>query len=508
MTLENDSTINLNTMEYDEEEEFDTFVPTVEVVFSKEHTIAPYDMLLRSEEFFRQREKIVESKVEDKVVYTMTECLTAMEINNKREFEIPVTNLEKQLDSVLTDGDWVNASVLYDIIRDEWIKNGARGALTDWPGGYSEIGYGENVDYGKMHIFSLYNLTRVNTNNKHLYEMYAYMMSIEIMAGRKLIWTRHWRAFKYMLAFGSYSIVYHYQKILRMCEDRYFQQYINLVSLVYGWGLIFSYPYVEILKENRSSRTVRGTMVAMTPVMDPQGTGVNLGGMTRIGIKSESSVIHIDFDLKGVLPYLSASDFISVMLVSKTWYSAVDSFTAPFREYVKHLGKYAYGTGLERVAPIRRIHTYNGPYSGSYFGEQIYHETKGFCQRCLDGDDITGEMNEFSSEAQIDRYVLGYNVELFVDWSTVEWVVHVMENLPLEYRMLYDKMFCLTTGHFANIYDCCMRITDKNEQDMIDFYKKDYLFHMLLPFVPGALSWGWDKSYQVGQQWAFLNNPD
>jgi hypothetical protein len=496
-------------MEYIEEEILDNEVPYVQVDYSKVVYDAPYEELMKCQAFFDNNEKVVEKLIEDKRVYTMTDCLTAFEVNEKRECQYPETVLEGQLMSVLTYQDWRNASDNLDIVRDEWIRNGARGALSEWPvPAKYEFTEGFN-DYGKMHFLNLYNLSQVATRNKYVYEMYAYMLNLEFNIGRKLIWTRHWRAFKYILAFQSFDIVANYLKILRMCEDRYVQQYFNLLSIVFKWGLVFVYPYVELLKENIGAKVIKGDMIGMSPVLDSYGTGVNIGGtVPRIGVILDGVRVFVEFHLELCLPYLSSNDFVALSLVSKSYYRAVQTFISPFCEYTKYMGKFAYGTGMQRLSPIRRIHTMNGPYSGSYFGSQVYHETGDICHSCIEGDDVTGELNSFSSDAQLDRHIEGYNVEMYVDWSVIDWVGNIMEKLPMEYRVVYDKLFALTVGHFANIYDCCCASANAHETKLVEFYRKDYLFHMVLPFVPGALHWAWDKGYVIGQQWSFLNTPD
>lgn len=152
-------------------------------------------------------------------LYMGDEDLTQFQRNNLKEIDLPFTVLEKQIDSVLTQKDKSKVESVFCGLQHEWIVNGARSVLTNWP----ELKInGTEFDNDKVHLLHTYKMQGLKTNNKYLYEMYAYLLHLEEAVGFRLIWSKHWRAMKILLAFADYDYRLNYNKLLRLCDDRFF----------------------------------------------------------------------------------------------------------------------------------------------------------------------------------------------------------------------------------------------------------------------------------------------
>lgn len=443
-----------------------------------------------------------EEKVEEKQLYLGFEEVTQFERNERKEQNMPYTILEKKISMVLEQDNISNIPVVYEELQNEWISNGAKSILTDWP--HLECG-GMSPDFDKVHLMTQY--TGLSVSNKYLYEMYAYSLELEKKFGFKLIWSKFWKSFKYILAFKNYEYPRYYMRLLRQCDDKYFQQYINLVSLIYNWGLIFAYPYAEKFKKDKGM--CRSQAIVMTPNLDPIGELLNeKEKISKIGLRRGDDIFEIEYDIMAWLPDCSAREMVSFALVCRSWYYRVSLYVEKFREYNIYLGKYAFGVGMTRICPIRRAHTINSPYAGTMFGERVAHENID-CDECLTSVD-SNEMDMESCEIDTDRYIQGYNAILYVNCDMLEWLEVVMSTLPLRYREIYDKTFCVTPGHFACIYECVMETGWMADliRKFVNFYDKDFLFHMILPFVPGALNWSWNYGTRFGKELRKYNAPD
>jgi len=406
--------------------------------------------------------------------------------NDKKEYLTVFTLLEKQASDVLEPINKDNAKKVLEELQEEWVKNGARGILTDWPSKEVEM---MDIDYDKVHKMNVYD-KNMKVKNKFLYEMYAYLLYLEDLLGFKLIWSKHWRAMKYVMMFANYDFKRYYMRLLRKCDDKFFQQYVNLISLIYNWGLIFSYPYVE--KYNYKNGSCVSQAIVMTPNLDDFGEGVNKTVvMSKIGVAFGSSVTYVDYDICEWLPNCNAREMVALALVCKGWYSRVECYVAGFKQYSKYLGSYAFGVGLSRLCPVRRSHDISSPYAGTFFGQQICHENYD-CDDCTSGMN-NGELDVESCGIDADKFIEGYNAIIYVNIDMLSWLEGVMGTLPMKYRKVYDKLFCVTPGHFACIYESVIyyELHADMVTEFVKFYDQDFLFHMILPFVPGAVNWSW-----------------
>jgi len=426
------------------------------------------------------------------------EDLDEFALNNYNCIEVEETPLQATLDKVLSLEQKKRVRRYYERLSQEYWDNSGKSACLSWPTPLADDDTdGEMTDLSRVEYVEEFHSRIVQTKNTYLYEIYA---SFKMLDRKKCpgFWSKFWIAFKYLLAFKDYTYYGHeYQKLLIRCPDIYFQQYINFISLIYEWGMVFSFPYVEI----KDGREGLGNIVILTPKIYPPGSEMNTGKSPEIGVFRNNRLMSVQVNLRVMLQQLDVLDVFNCCLVSKGFYNGVYEFLKVFNDYSIHLGKYAYGVGLKKI-PIRQSGCGLTVYSDYQFGRNHVHPYAQSDDCSLCGIlRYSAEMNKNSVDIDPLREVKGYKVDIDVNFEMLNWLEALMMRLPDAFKQIYDNMPRLTAGHFACLYGEVMRsvVADPFIIKFCNYYNKDYLFHILMPYCSGTYNWSYEAATEKGR---------
>jgi len=364
----------------------------------------------------------------------------------------------------------------------EFVANNNSSALDVMPYTDDMIFDRESYMYEKT-----YKMLNVRCANRFLYEMYCYLNKIESQLGRNGYWSMVWRTLRLLIQYGKLEPYSNKRKIVRKCSDYRYQQFMNLVSMIYSWQCVYSYPYVEEVQVGGTNGIEFIVKFPYIPT-DEKGSLRFLVQSQALNVESWFDVNLFEYMINPTVSYL-----INVMLVSKSCYVMVYRFLFPMLNTYKYLNHYAFGQGIRDIDIIPNVHT-NARTHGSFVRKGFIHDH----EECEDCYRATDSITLVDSEMAIDDYLDEMEVSLGVTIQITPFLYSMMgasmgEIKSQEIMKYVANLPTLETGVLINIIELLTRQSDrsKDANEVFDFYYSSYAFYIARAFVPESISFEW-----------------
>jgi len=297
--------------------------------------------------------------------------------------------------------------------------------------------------------------------NFRLYEFYVMFKAVRDHGGFDNIGVKVWRTLRLALRMRHVGPDNYVKTMVRKAVNYRFEQYINLISLLFGWQLVVYYPYAEHLSLSTANEVNFGLLLkkdfAELPVIVVCGLTFNV-------------------DFTYYMMQLSLTELLIIALVSKGFYMMVKEFVKPllagrFYNISHELGRGIYFSksdirGFENdISELRRRKTYDF----GFYPKDRYN---------IGHDAIVSTMEIL----ELEKY---YNISFRITGFTYD--------VCKRYLLLRDKSFGYLAKYFPVINEgiCVLLLGDSVQIDkddesfweIYDFYDRDYQFYYLRPFV-------------------------
>jgi hypothetical protein len=305
----------------------------------------------------------------------------------------------------------------------------------------------------------------MDLRNYKLYEFYCMYRAVQDHGCIDEFGKKIWRTLRLALRMGNCNYCAE-KTIARKSINYRFEQYFNLMSQVFGWRMVMSYPYYEHI--GLGTANIIGFAIVMSYEFYEEPT---------ITVKNMTFIVDFTHYMHG----RSLTELLCMALVSKGFYKMVKNFVRPIIRYYDHIKSYGYGRGLYDNA--------NAAHQGQIEGRSALRARMGYadwicddCPNCIDlynlGDDTIASS---ANMRELEEY---YNTTIRVTDRTYS----VCE----PYLSLRDKTFSYVVKYFPVLLEgtCVLLVGDvipgeksKEFWVLYDFYNRDYHFYYMRPFV-------------------------